>query len=402
VSGQDTTALLAADSTAHQPSHDYVALLTAVPPRLLTYAAILLAVGAAAWRLWVVPRARTAADAAPMAFARARRTVALAGLIGAGAGVIAAGWQLSVQLGALGGDADSGAMLAALVRHTRWGAFWMAQSAALTVAAVAFWVAWRGERRADEEAPPPGAYAVAGGAAAVAALAEAGLGHAAADAGAPVLALVSAGAHVLGVSVWLGTLTVLAIAWLALAEPPPDPADALLVPVWPAAHGRWSAPSVGSGRADAPQGAGRSFADDVSTGEWMAQADPPRERAPAALVAPQVAAFSRLALVGAGLTVTAGLVNAWLRLAVPDTAAPVAARLGALAGTRYGWLLVAKLALVAGIAAFGAVNWRRNSPGLAREGGVATLERDVRLELGVAVLALVLSAALAVTSPPGE
>jgi putative copper export protein len=138
-------------------------------------------------------------------------------------------------------------------------------------------------------------------------------------------------------------------------------------------------------------------------------------------VGPQVAAFTPLALAGAAATLLAGAANAWLRLTPADPMAPAAARLAALTGSTYGRLLLAKLALVGVVAAAGAVNWRRNGPRLlARNAssGVAVgaadaaahapaadapaaLDRAVRLELGAAALALLLSAALALSSPPG-
>jgi putative copper export protein len=128
--------------------------------------------------------------------------------------------------------------------------------------------------------------------------------------------------------------------------------------------------------------------------------DTPRSRPSARLVVPQVAAFSRVALAAATLTVAAGAVNAWLRLAGADGAAPASARVAALTATTYGWLLLAKVALVAAVAAAGAANWRRNTPRLAR-GDVAPLERAARVELAAAAAALALTAALAITSPPG-
>jgi putative copper export protein len=90
-----------------------------------------------------------------------------------------------------------------------------------------------------------------------------------------------------------------------------------------------------------------------------------------------------------------------------------AARLGALAGTNYGRLLAAKLAFAAVVAAAGAVNaWGRGGRARRRaiaRGGFAeqtvdvpALERTTRVELLVAAVVLALSAALAVSSPPGS
>jgi putative copper export protein len=364
-------------------SHAYVEVLTAAPPRLLTYLAILLVVGAALWRLHVLPRAHDAAASAPPAFARARRAVALAGALGGAVGIGGAAWQLAVQFATLGGDS---AMMRAVVLHTRWGRLLVAQAAAFAVAALAFRVA----RRADEEsapdapapdAPAPRAYRIAAAAAFTAAAVQAGLGHAGADEAAPVVALASAAVHVLGAAAWIGTLGALAVAWVALGDPRPDPTAVLLaVPLAePTARseGGLTLPALADGDMDAR-----------------------RALPAAALVTSQVAAFSRVALVGAGLTAGAGAVNSWLRLAGADGAAPAAARLAALTGSTYGWLLLAKLAVVGAIVAAGAVNWRRNTARLA-SGDVAAIERTTRVELVVALAALALTSALAITSPPG-
>lgn len=416
--------LVDATGAPAEPAHAYVELLTAVPPRLLTYAALLLTVGVAVWRLWIYPRVGVAVASDAAAFGRARRRVAFMGVLGAIGGLVAAGWLLAVQLGALDGAGDS--MLGALVAHTRWGRFWSVQAAAFAVAGLAFWAAHRADAGTDVGEVATRAYVVAGAAAGVAAAAQAGLGHAAADEAFPRLALVAAGAHVLGAATWLGTLAVLAIAWLALAPPEPDPVDVLIAPAvarTPAATARLAPTPLPTPRtlADVAYGhvaevyaaevhtsavvtttlsgrAGRSAASEFG------QSDLPRRLPPAALVAPQVAVFSRVALVAAAITVAAGTSNAWMRLAGASPDAGAADRLAALTTSPYGWLLVAKLALVVVVAAVGAVNWRRHTPRLAEpdgRGGMATLDGATRVELGVAAAVLVLSAALALTSPPG-
>jgi putative copper export protein len=306
--------------------------------------------------------------------------------------VVAATWLLAVQYTALGGDA---AMLQAVVLHTQWGRMLAAQAAAFATAAAAFWWTRRAERPTGPVPPAPTdavpvADRVAAAAAVAAAVAQAGLGHGGADEAAPAVAFAAAAAHVVGVAAWLGTLGVLAVSWFALSDPPPDPTDDLLAS-GPSASVGLHGSSMPSARVDAPAPA------DAGAAAYGASRVPPG----APLVLPLVTAFSRVALAGAALTASAGAVNAWLRLGGADGAAPAAARLAALTSTRYGGLLVAKLAVVAAVVAVGALNWRRNTPRLAGPGGVAALERATRAELALAGVALVLSAALAVTSPPG-
>jgi copper transport protein len=403
-----------------EPAHAYVELLAAAPARLLAYAAILLTVGAAAWRLWVLPRSAPAVAAAPDAFARARQAVTFAGALAGAGGVVASAWQLSAQLASLGDPDDLGggpSMLGALVLHTAWGRFWGAQAAAFAVAALAFWSAHRAGRGVVAERGSGATTWIAGAAALAGAGLQAGLGHAIADEHVPTVALASAALHVSGVALWLGTLAALAVAWSALAEPALELPDA---PVFPrpaaAAAARGARPpartlaDLAAERVAALAAAQRSAEHAAALARPLT--DPPRRRPPAALVAPQVAAFTPLALAGASATLVAGVANAWLRLAPADAAAPAAARLGALVGSTYGRLLLAKLALVIVVAAAGAANWRRNGPRLlARNasGGAdastadapAALDRAVRVELAAAAVALVLSAALALSSPPG-
>lgn len=102
------------------------------------------------------------------------------------------------------------------------------------------------------------------------------------------------------------------------------------------------------------------------------------------LVAALVRAFSPLALGGFGLLAVLGVVTAWRHLK----------RLDALWTTPYGYALLLKLALVAGVLALGAHNWRRVAPTLGGAPGTQTLRRTARLELLLAGLVLVATAVL--------
>jgi len=94
--------------------------------------------------------------------------------------------------------------------------------------------------------------------------------------------------------------------------------------------------------------------------------------------------FSPLALGSAAVLATFGVITAWRHLK----------RLDALWTTPYGYALIAKLCVVAGVVALGAWNWRRQKPRLGTEGGAIALKRSARAELALAGVVLVLTAVL--------
>jgi putative copper export protein/mono/diheme cytochrome c family protein len=108
-----------------------------------------------------------------------------------------------------------------------------------------------------------------------------------------------------------------------------------------------------------------------------------------------VRAFSRLALALMLLVVATGLVNTWFQVGgVP-----------ALVGTRYGWLLLFKVALLIPILLLARANRTRLLPRLAGDGvtvgrpAMARLGRFVAGEAALAVLILLLTAALSLSPP---
>ena len=107
-------------------------------------------------------------------------------------------------------------------------------------------------------------------------------------------------------------------------------------------------------------------------------------------IAQVVARFSGLSLFAVALLVASGLVTAWRHLKY----------LSALWTTPYGYVLLAKLAMVAVVAALGAFNWRRVSPVLGAEGGAARLQRSSRAELIAAAVVLALTALLVSVPSP--
>ena len=135
----------------------------------------------------------------------------------------------------------------------------------------------------------------------------------------------------------------------------------------------------------------------------MALGSPPRagsreagaDARPFAVLA--VRRFSDLALPAMLALVATGLANTWIE--VEDVAA--------LVGTRYGVLVLVKIAMVVAIVALAARNRRQLLPALAGDGpavglpAMARLARAVRVELGLGLLILGVVSALSVT-PPGR
>ena len=105
--------------------------------------------------------------------------------------------------------------------------------------------------------------------------------------------------------------------------------------------------------------------------------------------------FSQLALVAMLTLIATGLWNTWMQVGdVPS-----------LIGTRYGWLLLAKLALLGPILVLAAVNRRRLLPALSGEAvtvgrpAMTRLARFVSFECLLALAIVAVVAALAVTPP---
>jgi putative copper export protein len=103
-----------------------------------------------------------------------------------------------------------------------------------------------------------------------------------------------------------------------------------------------------------------------------------------AISARLVNGFSPLALGSASALAVLGVVTAWRHLK----------KLDALWSTPYGYALIAKLCLVAGVVALGAWNWRRQKPRLGSEAGAIALRRSASAELALAGAVLVVTAIL--------
>lgn len=103
-----------------------------------------------------------------------------------------------------------------------------------------------------------------------------------------------------------------------------------------------------------------------------------------AIAADLVNGFSPLALTCGMLVVASGLTTAWTHLNP----------LSSLWTTPYGYALIVKLALAAGVFALGAWNWRQVRPSLGSEGAAVTIRRSSTRELAVAALVLAATAVL--------
>ena len=102
------------------------------------------------------------------------------------------------------------------------------------------------------------------------------------------------------------------------------------------------------------------------------------------MAADMVNGFSPMALACAAVLVLSGVVTAWRHL-VPFSS---------LWTTAYGWTLIVKLCLVAGVFSLGAWNWKRQRPQLGTEGAAVAIRRSSRTELVLASCVLVATAIL--------
>ena len=119
-----------------------------------------------------------------------------------------------------------------------------------------------------------------------------------------------------------------------------------------------------------------------------AMALPADRRGPA--VATLVDAFSPTALVCAATAAVTGVFATWVHVGTVP----------ALWGTAYGRTLLLKLGVLSAVAATGLYNWRRVRPALGSGGGLtgaARLRRSATVELGVALVVLLVTAVLVAT-----
>lgn len=336
-----------------------------VAVRWLGFAALLVVVGAVAFRWAVLPRVHPGGADTAILRGASEAGAARLGLTAAGVLVAAAVLRLLAQSYALNGSADAldPALVGAMVAHTLWGWAWLLQAGAVVLAVVGFRFALRGGKggvtAASAPAPSPEAVAelpsddirpprhdrrpdrthtgwvLAAVAAVALALAAALSGHAAAATLLAPLPVLADALHVLSAGAWLGCLLVLLAAGLPAA---------------------------------------------AASGEGRARG-----------MATLVEAFSPVALVSAGVLSATGVFTAAVHLA----------SVAALWQSAYGRTLLVKLALLTLVFATGAYNWKRVRPALGQEAAVARLRRSAGAELAVGIAVLLVTAVLVATSPPG-
>lgn len=107
------------------------------------------------------------------------------------------------------------------------------------------------------------------------------------------------------------------------------------------------------------------------------------------LLADVVPRFSPVALVSAGLLAATGTLASFVHIE----------SVGALFGSTYGRLLLAKVALVLLVMVLGALNWRRLTPLLVDGGSDAPIRGNATRELVVAQVVILVTALLVRTSP---
>lgn len=103
--------------------------------------------------------------------------------------------------------------------------------------------------------------------------------------------------------------------------------------------------------------------------------------------------FSPWALAGAAVVVITGVIGTFLHLDLAQGAE--------LLGNDWVRVLLAKTAVVGGVAIFGFLNWRRATPAYRQSGDSRGILRTMRIELALGSLAFLLAAILVVMSPPG-
>jgi copper transport protein len=172
---------------------------TFVAVRWLTYAVIMVAIGAIGFRFVVLSALRRSVLAgADAVFAVAASRAAAIARGALGFLILAAGARLLAQATALGVNGDeTGGMMSSLVLGTLWGRAWLLQVAVAVAGMVAFHAARRGSANG---------WAAAAGLALLLALSQALSGHAAAVERLTAVAVVTDTVHLLAVSLWLGTL----------------------------------------------------------------------------------------------------------------------------------------------------------------------------------------------------
>lgn len=198
-------------SVAHEASSPVSGMNVEAPSyvlaRWLNFVALLVAIGAAAFALLVVPRVgeRNDADEVAEFGRRATQRAARLGLVAGIVFLIAAIWRLYAEHAVIGGDVGMGTLLSAF-----WGRVWIAQFVVGVIVCIAF-AAARTARRGSW------IWLITGIVVVVLAVTPAFSGHAIAAPGNRVVSVALDAIHVIAAGGWLGGLLVLAIVGVPTA-----------------------------------------------------------------------------------------------------------------------------------------------------------------------------------------
>ena len=203
----DTVAMPSSPTRFDAESGGYVGV------RFFYYAALLIVIGAVAFRYVVLKLVARQPQPDDLFLAEAQHRAARVGLIASIVLLTAGLARLFAQSFALNGDEmGDPARISALLSATNWGRSWVAQLSA-TVAALAGFVL---ARRTGSERQKTG-WMVTAIAALILAFAPAFASHAASAPSWRPIAMVADGFHILGASGWLGSLLVVLIAGIPAA-----------------------------------------------------------------------------------------------------------------------------------------------------------------------------------------
>ncbi len=301
--------------------------------RWLQFVALLLVIGAVAFRQFVLGFLRRKKEPDSQMLDVAEGRAARIGHLAVGALALTLLLRLFAQSYAMhgaGGAWDVG-LSAQMIGKTMWGKGWLLQLSGVIVAGVGFHLADRAHRTTARAKSRVG-WPLATLGVVLLAFAPAFSGHASAAPKLTALAVLADGFHVMAASSWLGSLALVLIAGL---------------------------PAV------------------------LELAETRR----GAMAAELINAFSPVALTSAALATGTGVFAAWLHVGrVPN-----------LWGTRYGITLLVKLAILGIVSLTGFYNWRFVKPRLGTGDATLHLRRSAKVEVAVAVLVLLVTAVLVAT-----
>lgn len=298
--------------------------------RFVSYCAILSIVGAVAFRLAIVTRSGLSVGTMGRASRRAATVGSIAGMFV----IVAALAKLVIQTAEMRFPTDSWIEVGSrMLLETSWGTTWMLQVAYTLLITMTFTLARK------DALPRWNMLALLSIAlASTPALAS----HAKSAMRFKEYTVVADTLHVLGASIWIGTLFVMFLSIV---------------------------------RND-----GNEPGSELSASEMRAQ-----------YITSMLRSFSPLALVGAGLVVASGVMSSLAHIM----------NFNELFNTPYGQRLIIKVVAVGLVWLFGWRNWKFITP-YVMTAGPRRMTRSMAIELALAIVVLVVTSILVVTPPPGE